>query len=695
MQYNTLLTRIAADIYSNGAELITGDILQNVLNEMVGALASAGACYKGTITPASAAPLDLDQPTVYLALTAGTYTNFVDSNNDPIVTTGPALITYDGGASLVFSKTDLPSGSPDAVLYTPQALTDSQKAQARTNIGAASASDVTSIESYIPAQASSSNQLADKNFVNSSIQTNTATFRGTYYDLKAFVEYSTLEYGNPDNNDYAVVRNVETSAWDADNVYQADEVCLYDDGVSSTKIFLCIKDMVSTPRSITPDQDTEYWKEWMNIEQLLVYHGPFVGTWRFKYVPNGAFDITNWQPEYQVNEKPLTAAQLAALNSGITDTKVAKLDALPATIPTEVFWATYGTTTAADIEAASAAGKAVYCLYDSKQYTLAFIDSTYIYFSTSRMERYYNLAVHRTTNVWQVLTATLQNANDKVSSIDSTNYDSAVKYASLAALNASLYKWGVISQTQTWSGSGSQPRTYTIDPDSIVRGSIPQANIDLFESAGATFNATTGYFELNGLTDISYEEMKAVYDASGAARSNFRTRESQFAYCDARTLLPIIQPYMTAFPTQITTMIYHSACESIGFYTLGNPGQQPFNVSSQGLTNLASNCEKLKKFVGIINISSVTNANSATTPFAKCYSLEDISLKGIKVSVAFGDSPNLSKASLLYMINNEAATSTIVITLHPSVYAKTQTGGEWKADVDAALANHPNVQLGQ
>lgn len=142
MQYNTLLTRIAADIYSNGAELITGDLLQNVLNDMVGALASAGACYKGTITPASAAPLDLDQPTVYLALTAGTYTNFVDSNNDPIVTTGPALITYDGGPSLVFTKTDLPSGSPDAVLYTPQTLNDLQKARARSNIGAAGTADL-------------------------------------------------------------------------------------------------------------------------------------------------------------------------------------------------------------------------------------------------------------------------------------------------------------------------------------------------------------------------------------------------------------------------------------------------------------------------------------------------------------------------------------------------------------------------
>lgn len=39
---------------------------------------------------------------------------------------------------------------------------------------------ITSIEDKIPSQASSSNQLADKSFVNSSIQTNTANFRGNW-----------------------------------------------------------------------------------------------------------------------------------------------------------------------------------------------------------------------------------------------------------------------------------------------------------------------------------------------------------------------------------------------------------------------------------------------------------------------------------------------------------------------------------
>lgn len=65
---------------------------------------------------------------------------------------------------------------------------------------------VVSIENKIPAQASSSNQLADKNFVNSSIATNTATFRGTYNSVAELEAYS----GEKDNNDYAFVTGVDS-----------------------------------------------------------------------------------------------------------------------------------------------------------------------------------------------------------------------------------------------------------------------------------------------------------------------------------------------------------------------------------------------------------------------------------------------------------------------------------------------------
>lgn len=61
--------------------------------------------------------------------------------------------------------------------------------------------DITDIQALIPAQASTSNQLADKNFVNSSVATNTAYFIGTFNSVAELEAYS----GTLTNNDYAFV----------------------------------------------------------------------------------------------------------------------------------------------------------------------------------------------------------------------------------------------------------------------------------------------------------------------------------------------------------------------------------------------------------------------------------------------------------------------------------------------------------
>lgn len=65
---------------------------------------------------------------------------------------------------------------------------------------------VNTIESEIPAQASSQNQLADKNFVNSSISTNTANFLGTYTSM-ADIE----AIPNPTNNDYVFLQTTDSA----------------------------------------------------------------------------------------------------------------------------------------------------------------------------------------------------------------------------------------------------------------------------------------------------------------------------------------------------------------------------------------------------------------------------------------------------------------------------------------------------
>lgn len=134
---------------------------------------------------------------------------------------------------------------------------------------------VSDIQVLIPAQASDSNQLADKAFVNSSVQTATANFRGnwsTWADVPIEVlGYPTDYTGSrtPTVNDYLVVQDA-----------------------------------------------SGYVGETLE------------GTWRFKY--SGTWETSGksgWLPEYQVNETPLTSAQLAALNSNITAAKVAQYDA--------------------------------------------------------------------------------------------------------------------------------------------------------------------------------------------------------------------------------------------------------------------------------------------------------------------------------------------------------------------------------
>lgn len=306
-----------------------------------------------------------------------------------------------------------------------------------------SAADVAAILGKIPTQASSSNQLADKNFVNSSIQTETAHFRGNY-DSVADLPLTGAEYGGtPTNNDYMVIRDTtgklthEPSPWyDETGAYVAGEIRIVDDGVGSAEFYLCLADNdYNDPQP--PATSPTYW-EWLE-DWESVNPG---GTWRFKY--SGVWSVNGvkgWRPEYQVNEAPLTAAQFAALNSNITETLTNKLVALPAkpvdtaaqtlteaekaqarmnigaTAP-EVFWATYGTTTASEIDAAVAAGKLCLCIKDDVIYMLTvcspYSDNILFNSTSSTINRY--VICRRGTGIWITSSYSIQMEGNLVTS---------------------------------------------------------------------------------------------------------------------------------------------------------------------------------------------------------------------------------------------------------------------------------------
>ena len=135
-----------------------------------------------------------------------------------------------------------------------QAIANEQTRAEGAELALQTAIDI--INGKIPAQATTSNQLADKNFVNSSISTATADFKGTYNSLED------LEQVTANANDYAFV--IATDA-EGNTVYK-----------------------------------------------------------RYKWV-----DGTGWTWEYDLNNSSFTAAQWAAIQSGITAALVTKLSDLP------------------------------------------------------------------------------------------------------------------------------------------------------------------------------------------------------------------------------------------------------------------------------------------------------------------------------------------------------------------------------
>lgn len=203
---------------------------------------------------------------------------------------------------------------------------------------------------------------------------------------------------------------------------------------------------------------------------------------------------------------------------------------------------------------------------------------------------------------------------------------------------------------------------------------------DLYISAGAVYNEQTGYYELNGLTDITEEEMRKIY----------------MLYITNSPKAEHIVSWLSSpnnFRTNITPSVFYVS--NIQNSISGNNALEVLVLSSSGLyiQNLVATAHgsfpKLRRVVGdwVYAKNNPSNYNfDYGQPFQNCPLLEEIRMKGINKSHTFAVSPNLSKESVQYMITNAkplsgAAAGSIAITLHPTAYARLKDD----ADIVAAL----------
>lgn len=209
---------------------------------------------------------------------------------------------------------------------------------------------------------------------------------------------------------------------------------------------------------------------------------------------------------------------------------------------------------------------------------------------------------------------------------------------------------------------------------------------DLYISAGAKYNEATGFYELNGLTDITEEEMRAIYTqwqkdvGTASHNTGWLTLPPNM-----RTNLPSL--YRADLISALSNSIGGLSVEVLCIAEQSNDTRVMYVASTQAVAQ--NNMPKLRRVIGVwrYNDNNPSNFNfSYGQPFGKCPLLEDIRMMRINKSHTFAVSPNLSKESVLYMITNAnppsgAEAGSIAITLHPTAYARLKDD----ADIVAAL----------
>lgn len=195
---------------------------------------------------------------------------------------------------------------------------------------------------------------------------------------------------------------------------------------------------------------------------------------------------------------------------------------------------------------------------------------------------------------------------------------------------------------------------------------------------GETVTHKAGHYYLNGLGDITEEQMLKIYDAG-----KFWINDdcSGFGTERIRTNLPPLQWPSYYYKTYRMAALFNNI--TIEVAVLGNNLQRPIKVSDIRYTTQSA--IKLKRVIGTIDISNAVSNNAV---YINGNALEFISLKGAKTNVLL-NSPVIDKSSVLYCIQNATPTSDITITLHANAYARL----EEDADIVAALAAQPLVSL--
>lgn len=224
---------------------------------------------------------------------------------------------------------------------------------------------------------------------------------------------------------------------------------------------------------------------------------------------------------------------------------------------------------------------------------------------------------------------------------------------------------------------------------------------DLYIQAGARYNDATGYYELNGLTDITEEEMRVIYDRTWGWWLKLPNLAG-FGSSYPRTNIPCPDYKVLVYSQYSTTCNFSSAfnngegadnLEVLNFVPSYYPNSSPSQIEAFNqikVFNMNWMLQANKKpltIMGVFNVHYVTNNDSLNIGG----NVKTINIKNLSKNIKFYGSKVLSKESVLYMIQNSEGSDAFTIGLNKEVYDVMRND----ADIIAALAEKTNITLVQ
>ena len=195
------------------------------------------------------------------------------------------------------------------------------------------------------------------------------------------------------------------------------------------------------------------------------------------------------------------------------------------------------------------------------------------------------------------------------------------------------------------------------------------------DDADKTVVHKAGYWYLNGLGDITSEDIRNIYATSA----------NVLQFDDIREVFSFEYNCRTYFPGKVNFLK--------GGYVPSNIGAAFVSSHAVSIDILNRQVNSVYKFITssttqyILSRITINKGTTISDAFKNSY-LKYVKINQLNSSIIF-NSPYLYTKCILYMIEKEAATSAITITIHPDAYARAMAN----ADIVAALEAHPNVSL--